>query len=65
MPMSSHEENPVKKSNKMIAAAAAGALLLTGGVTAVANAVSPRSRACRQAAPRRLPQKFSPRRRTS
>ncbi len=31
----------MKKSNKMIAAAAAGALLLTGGVTAVANAVSP------------------------
>ena len=31
----------MKKSNKMIAAAAAGALLLTGGVTAVANAVAP------------------------
>lgn len=34
------EENPVKKSKKMIAA---GALLLTGGVTAVANAVAPQS----------------------
>ena len=31
----------MKKSNKMIATAAAGALLLTGGVTAVANAVAP------------------------
>ncbi|WP_347109348.1 heme-binding protein [Paenarthrobacter sp. S56] len=31
----------MKKSNKMIATAAAGALLLTGGITAVANAVAP------------------------
>ncbi|MFC8040264.1 heme-binding protein [Paenarthrobacter sp. NPDC057355] len=31
----------MKKPNKMLAAAAAGALLLTGGVTAVANAVAP------------------------
>ncbi|MEV7604137.1 heme-binding protein [Paenarthrobacter sp. NPDC089322] len=31
----------MNKSKKMIAAAAAGALLLTGGVTAVANAVVP------------------------
>ncbi|UXM92144.1 GlcG/HbpS family heme-binding protein [Paenarthrobacter sp. JL.01a] len=31
----------MKKPNKMLAAAAAGALLLTGGITAVANAVAP------------------------
>ena len=34
----------MKKSNKIFAAAAAGALLLTGGVTAVANAGAPRRR---------------------
>jgi uncharacterized protein GlcG (DUF336 family) len=32
------KENPVKKSNKIAAAAAAGTLLLTGGLTAAANA---------------------------
>lgn len=32
------KESPVKKTNKIAAAAAAGALLLTGGLTAAANA---------------------------
>lgn len=34
------KESPVKKTNKIAAAAAAGALLLTGGLTAAANAVT-------------------------
>ncbi|WP_187697063.1 GlcG/HbpS family heme-binding protein [Arthrobacter sp. TS-15] len=48
----------MKKSNKMIAAAAAGALLLTGGVTAVANAVSPA--AAPVAAPAKAPAEVQP-----
>jgi uncharacterized protein GlcG (DUF336 family) len=39
-PQPNYEENPVKKSTKIVAVAAAGALLLTGGITAVANAGS-------------------------
>lgn len=56
-----YKENPVKKSNKMIAAAAAGALLLTGGVTAVANAVSPAGApAAAQAAPVKVAAEVQP-----
>lgn len=40
-PPNDSKEIPVKKSNKIVAAAAAGALLLTGAATAVANAVVP------------------------
>lgn len=40
-PPNDSKEIPVKKSNKIVAIAAAGALLLTGAATALANAVVP------------------------
>jgi uncharacterized protein GlcG (DUF336 family) len=54
-PQPYYEENPVKKSTKIVAVAAAGALLLTGGITAVANAGSVPVASAPVAAPAAVP----------